>query len=240
MIIVYQFSRTRVARWLAGLAERSGLSALEVEWKIDAAAKLAHLHDDCLGIRNLLAQELGRGKHRREFARCESCRSFVNLVWLCSATYDELKEVAGNRAHLLFFGLRAVENALLGTPEKKSEHGEATKRSAKEERDAWGAELFSEAPQRRVISPYANVGVYNPDDEDDADTKNAEPPCFTLVELLRFGRLSPQRRYWAKECAECRTMVRNILRLRVVVGTLPDRTALYRIAHERGKAARIR
>lgn len=239
MIIVYQFSRRRVERWLQGLAERARISVTEVCWKIDAAVESARLHDDCLGLQNLRLQQLGLGKHQQEFAKCPCCRAFVNLAWLCSASSAELKEIAGKRANLLLLGLRVVENLLLGAAEeKKPTRDETKKRRGENKADFWGAELFAESPREERPAPYANVGTYDPDGEDDDRAAEENIPCFAFAEYLRFGRLAPERRYWAKECAECRTVARHVERLRVAVGTLVSRAALYRIAYQRGKVKR--
>ncbi|GEM_PF-4767973 len=236
MAIIYQLSRNRVERWLESLAGRSKLSVFEVRYKIDAAVQAARVHAGCVTLPNLITQKLGDSPHRRKLEACVCCRSFVNLVWLCSAgSSGELREVAGNRSALLFFGLRVVENKLLGITDKEVKPKE-------EAAQVWGAELFEQKAEESPPSPYASVGVYDPDGDDDnyADAAGKEIPCFGFDELLQFNRLPVARRYYARECAECRTVVRNMKRVRVAVGTLVARCEAYRAAHARGKAARTR
>lgn len=199
MIPVLVFTPGRFKQWIVRLARRGKCGVLEIRLRLEELLGAHVAHDDCFTVSELLLGKRNRSAHQENHRRCWRDRQAAKLLRLCYASACELKMVAGRRADALDDALRAVEDTIIGHSSARGV-----------------PELQPKEPKRM---PYANVGVYDPDEaepEDDGGPPSESEPCFTFEEYLHFRRLSVLRRLHSIEHRQCRALVETLYRLFVI------------------------
>lgn len=208
-MVELRFTAGRFRRWLASFARRGGLSITEARWRIEALAEANLCNDDRVGTRNLEQAELDGSRHQRDIGRCWRCHAFAVIFRLFFAgMHERMLAVGKRRERALYATLCRLERVLAGKPEED--------------------EVRESEPKRKT--PYANVGVYDPDAEED-DSGGEESMLTrraTFDEFLRFTNLPAVRRYAVTEHKEDRAVICALKNVRIVFGPRAKRKTVRR------------
>ncbi|MDO8585035.1 MAG: hypothetical protein Q7R85_02865 [bacterium] len=222
-MVELRFTAGRFRRWLVSFAKRAGLSVTEARWKIDAFAETTLCNDDRIVLRHLERAELDDSAHQQIVNRCWRCHAFAVIARLFFAgMHERIAAVGRRRERALYGALCRLENMLAGKPEEDG---------------------VRESEPKRKGSPYANVGRYDPeaDEEDEGGCEeSALTRRVTLEELLRFPSLPIVRRFAVNECGEDRAVVYALKNVRIVFGPAHAHRGEKREKRGVRRAARLR